>query len=56
MNYKINITGTAENPKTGFRMGLDLTVENGGSVAQIGEAVQTAIDTCASYNKVEEQK
>lgn len=56
MIYKINITGTVENPKTGFRMGLDLSVENGGSVVQIGEAVQTAIDTCASYNKVEDQQ
>ena len=54
MIYKI--TGVVENPKTGFCMGLDLSVENGGSVVQIGEAVRTAIDTCASYNKVEDQQ
>ena len=48
MNYKINIVGSVADTETGFRAGIDISIENGGSIAQISQAVQTAIDTCAA--------
>lgn len=45
MNYKVHLCGTAEdNAQDGFKMGFDITVENGGSVKEIGAAMQSTID------------
>lgn len=49
MKYKINMTGTIENPDNGFRAGIDISVENGGNFQQVGEAVQDALDTLADH-------
>ena len=45
MDVKVNLTGVACDSERNFRVGFDVSVENGGSVAEIGSAVQTLIDT-----------
>lgn len=49
MKYKINVTGTIENPDNGFRAGIDISVENGGNFQQVGKAVQDALDTLSNH-------
>lgn len=45
MNVKVNLTGCVCDSERDFKCGFDISVENGGSVAEIGSAVQTLIDT-----------
>ena len=40
MKYKIHVNGTIQDEKTGFECGLDIAVTNGGSVENIGKALQ----------------
>lgn len=51
MKYKIHVNGTIQDEKTGFECGLDIAVTNGGSVENIGKALQGAVD--ALYAKAE---
>ena len=44
LKYKINVAGCVEDTATDFKFGFDLTVENGGSVENVGKALQSAID------------
>lgn len=46
-NYKINVVGTVHDTETHFKCGFDITVENGGSVENIGKSMQSAIDKMA---------
>ena len=45
--YKLNVVGSVHDTDTDFRCGFDITVENGGSVENIGKSVQLAIDNMA---------
>lgn len=56
MEYKLNITGCACDESTGFKCGFDITVENGGSIEQVGESLQKAIDGMKSSSKKEKEK
>lgn len=42
--YKVNVSGCVCNTDTDFKCGFDITVENGGSVGNVGESIQEAID------------
>ena len=44
LKYKVNICGKIDDTDTDFRCGFDFIIENGGSVENIGEAIQAAID------------
>ena len=44
MNYRINVRGSVSDVDTDFKCGFDFTVENGGSVANVGASIQSAID------------
>ena len=45
MDVKVNLTGCACDNERNFKVGFDISVENGGSVSEIGSAVQALIDT-----------
>ena len=48
MNYKVHLCGTVnDDVQDGFKMGFDVTVENGGNVSQVANAMQVAIDSVA---------
>ena len=51
MKYKIHVNGTIQDEKTGFECGIDIAVTNGGSLENIGKALQGAVD--ALYAKAE---
>ena len=51
MKYKIHVNGTIQDEKNGFECGLDIAVTNGGSLENIGKALQSAVD--ALYAKAE---
>ena len=44
MKYKMNISGVVCDEHSDFRLGFDITVENGGTVEKVGESIQKAID------------
>lgn len=44
LKYKVNVCGCVYDTDTDFKCGFDITVENGGSVANVGMAIQGAID------------
>lgn len=44
MKYKIHVNGTIKDERTGFECGLDIAVTNGGSVENIGKALQGAVN------------
>jgi len=44
LNYNIHVNGTVEDKEKGFKCGIDISVSNGGSVENIGKAIQTALD------------
>lgn len=48
MKYKIHVNGTIQDEKTGFECGLDIAVTNGGSVENIGKALQGAVDALSA--------
>lgn len=43
-HYNVHVCGTVKDTETDFRCGFDFSVENGGSVKNIGDAIQSAID------------
>ena len=43
--YNVHVCGTVKGTDTDFKMGFDITVENGGSVSQVANALQNTIDT-----------
>lgn len=45
LKYNIHVNGTVEDPEKGFKCGIDISVSNGGSVFNVGKALQTAVDT-----------
>ena len=48
MDYNVHVNGTARNHETGFSCGFDLSVTNGGSVENVGAALQLAINKLSS--------
>lgn len=44
MKYNVHVNGSIQDEKTGFKCGLDITVTNGGSLENIGKALQGAVD------------
>lgn len=44
LNYKVNVSGCVCDTDTDFKCGFDIVVENGGSVGNVGMAVQDAIN------------
>lgn len=44
VNYRVNVCGSVRDTDTDFRCGFDITVENGGSIGNVGKAIQSAID------------
>ena len=54
MKYKIHVNGTIQDEKTGFECGLDIAVTNGGSVENIGKAIQGAVDTLSAKAEMPE--
>ena len=52
MKYKIHVNGTIHDEKTGFECGLDIAVTNGGSVENIGKAIQGAVDALSAKAEV----
>lgn len=54
MKYKVNVSGCVHDTATDFKCGFEVTVENGGSVENIGKSIQTAIDSMSkAAEKVE---
>lgn len=45
VNYNIHVNGTVEDTEKDFKCGIDISVSNGGSVENIGKAIQSAVDT-----------
>ena len=43
--YNIHVNGTIEDKEKDFKCGIDISVSNGGSVENIGLAIQSTIDT-----------
>lgn len=48
MNYKIHVSGTVTDPETGFGCGFDISVTNGGSIENVGAALQQSINQMSS--------
>lgn len=44
LKYKLNVSGSVCDVDTDFRCGFDISVENGGSVENVGLFIQGAID------------
>lgn len=44
LDYKVNVRGTVNDTDTDFCCGFDITVENGGSIGNVGLSIQSAID------------
>lgn len=44
LKYKVNVCGCVCDTDTDFKCGFDITVENGGSVGNVGKSIQDAID------------
>ena len=42
--YNIHVNGTIEDKEKDFKCGIDISVSNGGSVENIGSAIQSTID------------
>lgn len=42
--YNIHVNGTIEDKEKDFKCGIDISVSNGGSVANIGVAIQEAVE------------
>lgn len=60
-NYSIRVIGAISDPETNFSMSVNLAVQNGGSLEDIGKALQGAVDDLSSKSVVpakepEEQK
>ena len=55
MKYKIHVNGTIQDEKTGFECGLDIAVTNGGSVENIGKALQGAVDALSAKAEMPEK-
>ena len=55
MKYKIHVNGTIKDEKTGFECGLDIAVTNGGSVDNIGKALQGEVDALSAKAEMPEQ-
>lgn len=45
IDYNIHVNGTIEDQEKGFKCGFDISVSNGGSVENVGKAIQSAVDT-----------
>lgn len=45
IQYNIHVNGTVEDTEKGFKCGIDISVSNGGSVENIGKAIQSAVDS-----------
>lgn len=54
MKYKIHVNGTVKDEQTGFECGIDITIKNGGSVDNIGKALQGLVDTLSSKAEIPE--
>lgn len=44
MQYKVNVCGCVCDTDTDFKCCFDITVENGGSIRNVGKSIQDAID------------
>ena len=55
MKYKSHVNGTMKDEKTGFECGLDIAVTNGGSVENIGKALQGAVDALSAKAEMPEK-
>lgn len=44
LKYKVNVCGSVCDTDTDFKCGFNITVENGGSVGNVGKSIQDAID------------
>lgn len=53
MNYKIHVNAMVSDETTGFKAGIDISVENGGDFTAVGNALQTAIETVSPAKGVE---
>ena len=45
IQYNIRVNGTVEDTEKGFKCGIDISVSNGGSVENIGKAIQSAVES-----------
>ena len=48
MKYNIHVNGNVRDEKTVFECDLDIVVTNGGSVENIGKALQGAVDALSA--------
>ena len=44
LKYRVNVSGCVCDMDTDFKCGFYITVENGGSVGNVGKSIQDAID------------
>ena len=44
LEYKVNVNGCVCDTDTDFKCSFDFTVENGGSIGNVGKSIQDAID------------
>lgn len=51
MDYKIHLNGVVSDDQKGFKCGIDIVVENGGSFADVGNAINEAVNAMASKVK-----
>lgn len=57
LKYKVNVCGCVCDTDTDFKCTFDVLVENGGSVGNVGESIQDAIDRMKGKgHPIEEQK
>lgn len=48
IEFKAHLVGTAKDRSTGFSMGFDITVQNGGNLDDFGKAIQGVVETLSS--------
>lgn len=48
MKYSIHVNGSVKDETTGFELGLDIAVTNGGSLENIGKALQQTVDALSA--------
>lgn len=47
ISYNVHLNGAVQNDENGFKVGFDISIENGGNLTNIGEALQGTIDKLA---------
>lgn len=51
MDCKIHLNAVVSDSQKGFKCGIDVSVVNGGNIADVGSAIQEALDSMAAKAK-----